>query len=58
MVAQVFATLAFMFKNRVFLRIGRDEALNEVPAGDPWPSNVERFQRLKEAKHLIKKIMD
>ncbi|HYX56950.1 MAG TPA: hypothetical protein VE818_12405 [Nitrososphaeraceae archaeon] len=40
MVAQVFATLAFMFKNRVFLRIGRGEALNEVPAGDPWPSNI------------------
>ena len=58
MVAQVFATLAFMFKNRVFLRIGRGEALNEVPADDPWPSNIERFQRLKEAIHLIKKIMD
>jgi alkanesulfonate monooxygenase SsuD/methylene tetrahydromethanopterin reductase-like flavin-dependent oxidoreductase (luciferase family) len=29
-VAQVFATLGFMFPNRVFLGIGRAEALNEV----------------------------
>jgi alkanesulfonate monooxygenase SsuD/methylene tetrahydromethanopterin reductase-like flavin-dependent oxidoreductase (luciferase family) len=40
MVAQVFATLGFMFKNRVFLEVGRGEANNEVPAGNPWPSNI------------------
>jgi len=39
-VAQVFATLGFMFKNRVFLGVGRGEANNEVPAGNPWPSNI------------------
>jgi alkanesulfonate monooxygenase SsuD/methylene tetrahydromethanopterin reductase-like flavin-dependent oxidoreductase (luciferase family) len=39
-VAQVFATLGFMFKNRVFLEVGRGEANNEVPAGNPWPSNI------------------
>jgi coenzyme F420-dependent glucose-6-phosphate dehydrogenase len=55
-VAQVFATLGFMFPNRVFLGVGRGEALNEVPAGNSWPSNLERFQRLKEAIHLIKKL--
>jgi coenzyme F420-dependent glucose-6-phosphate dehydrogenase len=55
-VAQVFATLGFMFPNRVFLGVGRGEALNEVPAGNPWPTNLERFQRLKEAIHLIKKL--
>lgn len=55
-VAQVFATLGVMFPNRVFLGVGRGEALNEVPAGNPWPSNLERFQRLKEAIHLIKKL--
>jgi alkanesulfonate monooxygenase SsuD/methylene tetrahydromethanopterin reductase-like flavin-dependent oxidoreductase (luciferase family) len=53
-VAQVFATLGFMFPNRVFLGVGRGEALNEVPAGNSWPPNLERFQRLKEAIHLIK----
>jgi coenzyme F420-dependent glucose-6-phosphate dehydrogenase len=55
-VAQVFATLGFMFSDRVFLGVGRGEALNEVPSGNPWPSNLERFQRLKEAIHLIKKL--
>jgi G6PDH family F420-dependent oxidoreductase len=55
-VAQVFATLGFMFPNRVFLGVGKGEALNEVPCGSHWPSNFERFQRLKEAIHLIKKL--
>jgi coenzyme F420-dependent glucose-6-phosphate dehydrogenase len=55
-VDKVFATLGVMFPNRVFLGVGRGEALNEVPAGNTWPSNLERFQRLKEAIHLIKKL--
>ena len=32
-VAQVFATLGYMFPGRVFLGLGRGESLNEVPAG-------------------------
>jgi coenzyme F420-dependent glucose-6-phosphate dehydrogenase len=55
-VAQVFATLGFMFPNRVFLGIGRGESLNEVPAGNNWPSNLEKFKRLREAIQLIKKL--
>src|SRR5919108_4700494 len=55
-VAQVFATLAYMFPNRVFLGIGRGEALNEVPSGHHWPSNAEKFGRLKEAVQLIKRL--
>lgn len=55
-VAQVFATLGFMFPNRVFLGIGRGESLNEVTSGNQWPSNSEKFERLKEAVHLIKKL--
>ncbi len=55
-VAQVFATLGYMFPNRVFLGVGRGEALNEVPSGNYWPSNTERFRRLKEAIYLIKKL--
>jgi coenzyme F420-dependent glucose-6-phosphate dehydrogenase len=55
-VAQVFATLGFMFPNRVFLGIGRGESLNEVTSGNQWPSNLEKFERLKEAVHLIKKL--
>jgi coenzyme F420-dependent glucose-6-phosphate dehydrogenase len=45
-----------MFPDRVFLGVGRGEALNDVPAGSHWPSNLERFERLKEAIHLIKKL--
>lgn len=55
-VAQVFATLAFMFPKRVFLGIGRGEALNEATSGNVWPSNKEKFSRLKEAIKLIKKL--
>jgi coenzyme F420-dependent glucose-6-phosphate dehydrogenase len=55
-VAQVFATLGYMFPNRIFLGIGRGEALNEVTSGHRWPSNIEKFRRLKEAIHLIKKL--
>ena len=55
-VAQVFATLGFMFPHRVFLTVGRGEALNEVPSGNRWPSSSERFQRLKEAIYIIKKL--
>ena len=55
-VAQVFATLAYMFPQRVFLGIGRGEALNEVPSGNSWPTNREKFRRLKESVRLIKKL--
>jgi coenzyme F420-dependent glucose-6-phosphate dehydrogenase len=53
-VAQVFATLGYMFPGGVFLGLGRGESLNEVPAGTSWPTNQERFERLKEAIKLIK----
>src|SRR5919197_2517394 len=55
-VVQVFATLGFMFPHRVFLTVGRGQALNEVPSGNRWPSSSERFQRLKEAIYIIKKL--
>jgi coenzyme F420-dependent glucose-6-phosphate dehydrogenase len=55
-VAQIFATLEYMFPNRVFLGIGRGEALNEVTSGHTWPSNAEKFERLKEAIYLIRRL--
>ena len=54
--AQVFATLGYMFSGRVFLGLGRGESLNEVPAGTTWPSNQERFEMLEEAIMLIKRL--
>src|ERR671921_573367 len=53
-VAQVFATLGYMFPGKVFLGLGRGESLNEVPTGTSWPSNQERFERLEEAIKFIK----
>jgi coenzyme F420-dependent glucose-6-phosphate dehydrogenase len=55
-VAQVFATLGYMFPERVFLTVGTGEAVNEVPSGNGWPSNKERFERLIEAVSVIKKL--
>jgi len=55
-VAQVFATLEYMFPGRIFLGVGRGEALNEVTSGHSWPSNAEKFERLKEAIYLIRKL--
>ena len=55
-VAQVFATLGYMFPNRVFLGVGLGESLNEVTSGNEWPTTQERFQRTKEAIALIKKL--
>jgi len=55
-VAQAFSTLGYMFPNRVFLTVGTGEAVNEIPSGNNWPSNMERFERLKEAIALIKKL--
>jgi coenzyme F420-dependent glucose-6-phosphate dehydrogenase len=52
-VSQVFATLG-LFPERVFLTVGTGEAVNEVPSGNEWPSNAERFERLKEAVYIIK----
>jgi G6PDH family F420-dependent oxidoreductase len=55
-VAQVFATLGYMFPGRTFLTVGTGESVNEVPSGHRWPSNAERFERLKEAVTIIKRL--
>src|SRR5918912_1398792 len=55
-VAQVFATLGYIFPNRVFLGVGLGESLNEVTSRNEWPTTQERFRRTKEAIALIKKL--
>ncbi|MDQ3837741.1 MAG: TIGR03557 family F420-dependent LLM class oxidoreductase [Thermoproteota archaeon] len=55
-VAQVFATLGYMFPNRVFLGIGLGESLNEVTSGNKWPPAQERFRRTREAITIIRKL--
>ena len=53
-VAQAFATLGYMYPNRIFLGIGTGEAMNEVPLGYSWPGFKERTQRLEEAIRIMK----
>ena len=55
-VAQDFATLGVMYPRRVILGVGTGEALNEANLGIAWPDPPERFQRLKEAIELIRRL--
>ncbi|WP_455367510.1 TIGR03557 family F420-dependent LLM class oxidoreductase [[Eubacterium] cellulosolvens] len=55
-VAQAFATLAYMYPERIFLGLGAGEALNESPLGYTWPPPKQRVEMLEEAIILIKKL--
>jgi len=55
-VAQDFATLGVLYPGRVILGVGTGEALNEANLGIRWPDSPERFQRLKEAISLIRRL--
>ena len=55
-VAQDFATLGVMYPGRVILGVGTGEALNEANLGIAWPDPPERFQRMKEAIGLIRRL--
>jgi coenzyme F420-dependent glucose-6-phosphate dehydrogenase len=56
-VAHAFATLAVMFPDRVLLGVGTGESMNETPViGIEWPEFRERFRRLREAVHLMRKL--
>jgi len=55
-VAQAFATLAYMYPGRIFLGLGAGEALNESPLGYSWASPRERVEMLEEAIIVIRKL--
>jgi len=55
-VAQAFATLAYMYPRRIFLGLGAGEALNESPLGYSWPSPAQRVEMLEEAIVVIRKL--
>jgi coenzyme F420-dependent glucose-6-phosphate dehydrogenase len=56
-VAQAMGTLGSLFPGRVMLGVGTGESLNEVPAtGMAWPPFKERFQRLREAIELMRRL--
>lgn len=53
-IAQAFATLGVLYKNRIFLALGSGEAINEVSVGYHWPDFKERVKRLEEAIQVIR----
>jgi coenzyme F420-dependent glucose-6-phosphate dehydrogenase len=55
-VAQAMATLGCLYPGRVFLGVGTGESMNEVPLGVHWPEQKVRFQMLKEACLLMKRL--
>lgn len=57
-VAQAFGTLASLYPDRVILGVGTGEAMNEVAVlGTGWPGFKERFERLREAIELIRRLL-
>jgi len=57
-VAQAFATLAYMYPDRIFLGLGAGEALNESPLGYVWPTPSQRVEMLEESMIVIRKLWD
>lgn len=57
-VAQAFATLAYMYPDRIFLGLGAGEALNESPLGYAWPAASQRVEMLEEAMIAIRRLWD
>lgn len=56
-VAQAFATLACLARDRVFLSIGMGESMNETSAtGTAWPGAKDRRHRLAEAIELMPRL--
>jgi coenzyme F420-dependent glucose-6-phosphate dehydrogenase len=56
LIAQAWMTFERMFPGRPYLGIGSGEALNEVPAGDEWPSTADQIARLDEALNIIDRL--
>lgn len=56
-IAQAIGTLGEMFPGRFWAALGSGEAMNEHITGDPWPSKVERNERLAESVHVIRRLL-
>lgn len=55
-VAEAFASLTWLYPDRIFLGVGSGEALNEQSATGQWPKWPERSERLVEATDVIRKL--
>ncbi|MEM0506825.1 MAG: LLM class flavin-dependent oxidoreductase [Thermosphaera sp.] len=54
LLAQAFATLDYIYPNRVFMCLATGEAMNEMPLGLRWPSYSERLMRVRESFEIIR----
>jgi coenzyme F420-dependent glucose-6-phosphate dehydrogenase len=55
-VAQAFASMAYMYPGRVFISVGTGEKLNEGPVGYQWPKFRVRKEMLEEAVQIIRRL--
>lgn len=57
-IAQYIATLASMYNGRLWVALGSGQLLNEHITNHHWPKKSERNQRLKEAIHIIRNLLE
>jgi coenzyme F420-dependent glucose-6-phosphate dehydrogenase len=57
-VAQAFASLDNLYPGRIGLGLGTGEAMNEVPNGFEWGTQMERLERTTEAIEIIQSLWD
>jgi len=57
LVAQYIATLASMYKDRLWIAFGSGQLLNEHITNQHWPVKKERNERLKEAIYIIRELL-
>jgi coenzyme F420-dependent glucose-6-phosphate dehydrogenase len=57
-VAQAFASLDDLYPGRIGLGVGTGEAMNEVPNGFEWGTQMERLERTREAIEIILRLWD
>lgn len=56
-IAQYIATLASMYNGRLWVAFGSGQLLNEHITNQYWPVKSERNERLKEAVHIIRNLL-
>jgi coenzyme F420-dependent glucose-6-phosphate dehydrogenase len=57
-VAQAFASLDSLYPGRIGLGLGTGEAMNEVPNGFEWGTQMQRLESTTEAIQIIQKLWD
>lgn len=55
-VAQVVATLPWMYPGRFWLSVGSGEVVNEHVTGEAWPIKEKRNARLRECVAVMRRL--